>query len=352
MQRPLAIIIPCRNEERYIARCLDSVLANDYDHRLMDIVVVDGMSTDRTREIVREYSRRHPCIRLLDNPDKIKPTALNLGIANTTADVVMRIDAHALYDRMYIPILVEGLYRLECDNIGGIRETDSGTTVWDRAVAHAISHPFAVGNALYRTGVSGTQPREVDTVFCGCYRRHVFDRIGLFNEKLIRTQDREFNERLRAAGGKIMLDPAARCTYFPRTEWATYCQWNYQGAYWLYYASRFTTTRMKSWRNLLPTGFVLWHLLTLVLSFVLPIAAAVMAVPILCYWLLNAFVSLRTAGREKSPGMMLPLMLLFATTHYSYGLGALHGWLAAVRFGRDLADCSPGRLPEFVRKAA
>ncbi|MCA8997333.1 MAG: glycosyltransferase family 2 protein [Planctomycetaceae bacterium] len=352
MPRPLAIIIPCRNEERYIGRCLDSVLANDYDHRLLDIVVVDGMSTDRTREIVAEYARKYPCVRLLDNPDKIKPTALNLGIANTSADVVMRIDAHSLYDTQYIPILVEGLYKHDCDNIGGIRETEPGDTVWSRAIAHAISHPFSVGNALYRTGVTGDEPREVDTVFCGCYRRRVFERIGLFNEKLIRTQDREFNERLRAIGGKIILVPQARCSYFPRTPWSTYCKWNYQGSYWLYYASRFTDTKMKSWRNLLPAGFVLWHILALIMAFTAPVLAAVMAAPIVFYWMLNAFVSVKTAMAENAWTMAPALMLLFATTHYGYGLGALHGGLAALWQGKDVANCSPERIPEFVRKAA
>ncbi len=352
MQPQVAIIIPCRNEEKYIARCLDSVLANDYPHHLLDIVVVDGMSDDRTCEIVLQYANQHGCIRLLDNPDRIKPIALNLGIANTTAEVVMRIDAHALYARNYIPILAQGLFEHHCDNIGGIRETDAGLNTWSQAVAYAISHPFAVGNALYRTGVSGTEVREVDTVFCGCYRRDVFDRIGVFNEKLIRTQDREFNERLRANGGVILLDPAARCTYFPRTNWWGYSMWNFEGSAWLYYASRFTETHMTSWRNWIPGLFVLWHMLTFLSLAVSPLLTAVMAIPIGLYWVLNTFISGSIALTDGQFKLMPYMMYLFAATHYGYGLGSIFGVISAWWQGKEIADCSPKRLPEFKQAAA
>ena len=349
---PIAIIIPCRNEEAHIARCLDSVLANDYPHALLDVVVIDGMSDDRTRAIVADYSQRHGCVRLIDNPNRIKPTALNLGIANTSAEVVIRIDAHALYERDYIPRLVQGLFLHECDNIGGIRETDPGSSTWSRAVAVVIGHPFAAGNALYRTGVAHVEPREVDTVFCGCYRRDVFERIGIFNEKLIRTQDREFNERLRTQGGKIVLDPTVRCTYFPRTHFWDYCRWTCQGAYWLYLASRFTRTQMTSWRNWVPGLFVLWHLLVMVVSFIAPVFGVIAAVPIGLYWVVNPFVSIQIAAREARPLMAPCLLLLFAVTHYGYGAGSIAGWLSARWNQRQIVNCSPERISEFRRTAA
>ena len=349
--RPLSIIIPCRNEERHIGRCLESLLASDYDSRLLEIVVVDGMSTDRTREIVQDFSRVHPEVRLLDNPTGLKPTALNIGIANTTADIVMRIDAHAEYARDYIPILVRGLELYRADNIGGIRTTDPGRTTWSRAIAQAVSHPFAAGNALYRTGVAGQRPRKVDTVFCGCYRREVFHRIGLFNEKLIRAQDREFNQRLRAHGGKIVLVPQAHCTYFPRTDFRQYARWTYEGSRWLFSSQRFTTTKMTSWRNWIPGLFVLWHAVALLAVPLSPAWGLAAAAPLLAYWGLNVFVSLRTAVAERSLAMFFPLVLLFATTHYSYGLGSVIGWWQAKTQPRQPVDCSPKRIEDY-RQAA
>lgn len=349
--RRLAIIIPCRNEERYIGRCLDSILSSDFDQRLLDVVVVDGMSTDGTRSIVAAYARRHAFIRLLDNPGGLKPTALNLGIANTDAEVVMRLDAHAEYDRHYIPVLVEGLFRYRADNIGGIRETAAGNSPWTKAIAHAVSHPFAAGNALYRTGLKQVHPRKVDTVFCGCYRREVFERIGLFNEKLIRTQDREFNQRLRSRGGKIVLDPGARCTYFPRSTLWEHCRWTFEGAAWLFSASRFTRTRMTSWRNWVPAAFVLWQAAMLAALALAPQLYLAASLPFAAYWALNALVSLSLAARERSLRIAPMLCLLFAATHYAYGLGSLAGWLTAKRRGRDLADCSYHRLREYRRAA-
>ena len=149
--KTITIIIPCRNEEKYIARCLVSLLENDYPWELQDIVVVDGMSMDRTREILNEYSSKYKHIRFIDNPDKIKPIALNLGIKCTKSDVVMRIDAHSVYEKNYISKLITGLYQHNADNIGGIRETYSGDTNMAKTIAIGISHPFSVGNAYWRT---------------------------------------------------------------------------------------------------------------------------------------------------------------------------------------------------------
>ena len=140
---------------------------------------------------------------MIDNPQVLKPIALNIGINQTKSDIVMRIDAHAVYANNYISKCVEGIYKYKADNIGGIRETDRGQNTWEKAVGIVISHPFAAGDAYYRTG--STDVKEVDTVFCGCYRRSVFNKIGVFNENLIRTQDREFNARLVESGGKIVL---------------------------------------------------------------------------------------------------------------------------------------------------
>lgn len=341
----VAILIPCYNEQDNIARCLDSLIANDYPHELLDIVIVDGLSTDNTREIISEYDNHYEFIRLIDNAQRTKSAALNLGVQVTESDIIIRIDAHATYASNYISKLVEGLHRYKADNIGGIRETAVGETAWEKAVSLAISHPFAAGNAVYRTGAGGDQVREVDTVFCGCYRRSVFQCIGGFHPDLLRTQDREFNARLVAAGGKIVLDPSIRCCYYPRTHLIDYMRWVFQGAYWVHYADRFTTTQMRSWRNQIPSLFLLWQVLAVALGAWSTTLAAIALVPLVVYLVLVVLVSSFESLRHRSWPVLLSLIVLFPVTHYAYGLGALSGKAASWLMG---AKSSPTLPPTIL----
>lgn len=335
----VAIVIPCYNEEKYIARCLESLLANDYPRELLDIVVLDGMSGDGTRKIVAEYAAKYPHIRMLDNVKRHKPGALNLGIQSTQSDIVMRIDAHSIYETGYISKLVAGLDKYSADNVGGLRETHLPDTPFGKAIAISISHPFAVGNAYWRT--ASPQVREVDTVFCGCYRRSVFERIGLFNEDLLRTQDREFNYRLLRAGGKIILDPSVRCTYFPRLSLKRFARWTFDGAYWLFFARRFTDTPMLTYRNYAPLCFVLWHLLPPIAALIHPWLGLLAALPLMLYWIMAIYNSVKVGMQHRDLLRLTPLMLLaFAFTHYGYGLGSLCGLVHATILGKKKVAAS------------
>ena len=142
-------------------------------------MVIDGLSEDGTREILGKYTEKYPFIKIIDNPQKIKPIALNIGIKNAKGEVIIRMDAHATYDKYYIPKCVEYLDKYKTDNVGGIRITkSSNNTVIGKAIAISISHPFSAGDAYYRTGYYNKKPKWVDTVFGGCYRREIFDKIG------------------------------------------------------------------------------------------------------------------------------------------------------------------------------
>jgi glycosyltransferase involved in cell wall biosynthesis len=329
----VALVMPCLNEAKHIAGCLDSIVNNDFPKERLRMQVIDGMSTDGTREIVKDYAQKHDFIELVDNRGALKSVGLNRTIRNITADVIIRVDAHSIYQEDYISTLVEGLERYHADNIGCIRETHIGSSVLQKAIGILIGHKFAVGNSHYRTGAK--EVREVDTVFGGCFRRKVFDKIGYFNEKLVRTQDREFNYRLRQHGGKIVLDPSTHCVYFPRTKAGSYIRWNYQGAYWLFYARRFTRTKMLSSRNLVPIAFVLWHPLALAAFLANPVAGAIASLPIAAYWIMVGYHSFIESLKNKCPGLALVLPPLFAATHFSYGLGSLKGLLDAWLQGKD-----------------
>lgn len=327
----VTIIIPVYNEERYLGACLESIARGTYHPNKLEVLVVDGASEDRTRDVALSFERHFNRLVVIHNPDRLKPISLNMGIRQASADVIMRLDAHAQYDPLYIENSVRHLLDGSAENVGGIRETARGTGALSVGIGESISHPFAAGDAQYRTGAGTGQPRYVDTVFCGCYRREVFERIGLFNEQLVRAQDREFNARLRAAGGRILLDPSVRCTYYPRQKLLDYLRWNVQGAFWLFYSRRFTRTRMLSWRNLVPVAFVLWHLFfAIVLLMSEPLLAVLLGAPILVYLAISIGVSFNIALRNRRPTLLLIMPLLFAITHYGYGCGALAGISAAL----------------------
>ena len=198
----VSVIIPCLNEAKFIGGCLDSVLSGEFPPRDMEILVVDGNSDDGTQRIIDEYAVRHGNVRRLLNARRNTPSALNIGLAHAWGGVIVRLDAHAVYPPDYIAKLLEWLDKSGADNVGGVWETvPAGPDPICRAIALALSHRFGVGNSLFRIG-SG-EPRWVETVPFGCYRREVFDRIGVFDEELLRDQDDEFNYRLLKHGERI-----------------------------------------------------------------------------------------------------------------------------------------------------
>jgi len=167
--RPLpfvTVVVPMRNEERYISICLDSIVANDYPKDRLEVLVVDGMSTDRSRKIVEDYIQRYPFIRLLENPKRIVPAALNIGIREARGEIIIRMDAHTVYAPDYISCCVELLMTTDAANVGGpMRKV--GTTYVSRAIAIATSVPFGVGDSYFHYAESD---RYVDTVYLGAWR--------------------------------------------------------------------------------------------------------------------------------------------------------------------------------------
>lgn len=329
--KKLSIIIPCFNEARHLSKCLDSLLDCGLEAKDYEILVVDGSSTDGTREIALDYAARHLCVRVIDNPGKIKPIALNLGIKEAVGDVIMRIDAHANYSKGYVTGLLGGLSESGAENYGGIRKTavEDGSAA-QMAAAIAVSHPLTAGNALYRTG-RVKRVTSVDTVFCGCYPRRVFDEIGMFNERLIRAQDREFNARLVGTGGEILLDPSIECIYYPRTRFWSYVSWIYEGAFWLFYARRFSEIRMVKWRNFLPSIFLL-YLITGVLLILgsPPLIRVAFVASLLVYVFVLCGAGASLANRYGKAGLIVWFPIIALATHVSYGGGVLVGWASAV----------------------
>lgn len=213
----LSVICPIYNEEKYIAQCIESLLLQDYPQNDLEILFVDGMSTDKTRGIIASYTKKYPFIKMLDNPKKIVPYAMNTGIKASKGEIIIRLDGHVEYPTNYFSALVKNLKELDADNVGALCETlPCGPSSKEQAIAEALSSSFGMGNSYFRIGCN--EVRQVDTVPFGCFKREVFDKVGLYDNELIRNQDDELNGRIIKNGGKIYLIPSIVTKYYARDK--------------------------------------------------------------------------------------------------------------------------------------
>src|SRR6266487_1846237 len=222
-----SLIVPCRNEKDYIEPCIQSLLAQDLPVESFEIIVADALSNDGTREILARLATEHACLHLVDDHGRSVPMGLNTAIRAARSRIIVRIDAHTQYAPDYVRQCIAVLQETSADNVGG-PWVAQGTGYMGRAVAAAFQSPFAVG------GARGHNPHytgPVDTVYLGCWPREVFDRIGFFDEALVRTEDDEFNLRLSRAGGLIWQSPRIKSWYHPRASlrslWRQYAQYGY-----------------------------------------------------------------------------------------------------------------------------
>jgi glycosyltransferase involved in cell wall biosynthesis len=328
----VSVIIPVRNEERYIESCLRSLLSCAYPPSRWEIIIADGMSADGTRdaiERVRKESR--VLITVLDNPRRVTPIGLNLALAQAHGEIIIRVDAHADYGEEYVARCVAVVREIGADNVGGPVITRPGAdTPMAHAIALAMAHPFGVGNSAFRTSAAA---RDADTVPYGCFRAAVFERIGLFDERLWRNQDYELNQRIRRAGGRIYLDPRLTSVYYSRPTLSALLRQAWANGYWNAHTHALHPGSFCL-RHALPGAFSLGMLLAailavLALSLPLSIWVIALALPVwaccVLYAVLSAGIALRLAWQHEL--RVLPsLLLVFPAFHFWYGLGVVRGW--------------------------
>lgn len=317
----LSVIMPIYNEEKYIAKCLDSILEQDYPKEDMELLLCDGMSRDKTREIIIEYQKKYPWIQLLDNPKKIAPCAMNVGINASKGDVIIRLDAHVTYPDNYFSLLVKKLNELpDAENVGAICNTlPVNDTLVAQSIAAVLSSSFGMGNSHFRVGA--TEMMEVDTVPFGCFHRALFDRIGYFDEELIRNQDDEFNGRIIKNGGKIYLLPQLVIDYYARDKVSKVYKMFYQ--YGLF--KPLVNKKLGSpatVRQFFPLLFVLGLLLGPFMGFVSKWFLMAYAGVILLYFCLATYFSLKDS---KNPKLILLQDWTYFVVHFAYGWGYLRG---------------------------
>lgn len=321
----VALVIPCRNEQAHIAKCLDSILGNDYPKERMEILVVDAVSTDRTLEILTEYRQRWPQIRVIENPGKLIPIAMNIGLQQARSEMILKIDAHSTYPRNYIATCVESLEQYRADNAGGVWRILPGShTATAEAIALVLAHPFASGNAYVKVGAK--KPRWADSAAFGCWKKETLEGIGGWNEKLAGSSDMDLNARLKDAGGRILLVPDIQINYYADSNFRSYWRHNFADGVWATYVLKFRS-KAWAWRHWVPMGFVFSLLLFGSLTFRSPVFAAIGVSIIVCYLATTVASSIQISAREKNIRCLPLLPLAFGIRHFAHGIGALYGAL-------------------------
>lgn len=318
----VSFVMPVRNEEEYIRASLQSLVDQDYPAVELDIIVVDGRSSDRTREIIEEIRERNPQVRCLDNSAGIVPTAMNIGIRAARGDVIIRADGHNVYPHDYATNCVKYLEETGADNVGGPWVTvAAGESFGARLVAAVLSSPFGVGNSKFRTS---REEGFVDTVPFGAFRREVFDRVGMFNEKLVRNQDNELNARIRKAGGKIYLTPALTTHYHPVKNFPRLLKYAFKTSQWHIFTLRENRKSMGA-RHLAPAVFLMLLLLSLPASFVSASALAFW-IGMACAYILSGFYFSLRAKTEGNWDVAVVQPFATFCFHVAYGAGTLFGF--------------------------
>ncbi|MDD2921898.1 MAG: glycosyltransferase [Anaerolineales bacterium] len=344
----VSIILPIRNEAAHIEQSLLAILSQDYPADQIEILIVDGMSTDDTRSIIKGIAARHPNrqIQVLDNHGKIVPTGMNIALRQAKGEIVIRVDGHCVIAPDYARNCVEHILSDKADGVGGSIETIGGTKI-AKAIAIGMSSPFGVGNSAFRTTVNKNQ--FVDTAPFPAYTRQIIERAGFYDEELIRNQDDEYSYRIRELGGKILLAANVRSVYFSRTSLRSLWRQYYQYGFWKVRVLQ-KHPRQMSLRQFVPPAFAL-ALSASVLLALIPVARPLAVIIPLLYLFANLLASFYTAakrGWKYAP----TLPLVFAILHLSYGFGFLVGFLKFWNRWRDKIGKTPAWQTETTGDVA
>ncbi len=333
----VSVIVPCYNEERFIRQTLENLITQ-YPLQAYEIIVVDGMSDDTTRDVVEQFQNSHPdsSIRLVLNPDRSIPKSLNLGIEHATGEVIARMDAHAFPSTGYIRRCVEVLSNDEAEVVGMPCLVKAGdSTVTARAIALAVSHPFGIGDARYRLSGDRNRQEAVDTVAFACFRKALWKQLGGYDETLLTNEDYDFNYRARLEGNRVILDRSEHCNYFARAsvsklsaQYRRYGKWK----------ARMLRLHPRSIRirHLVAPCFVASLILLTALGLWKTEAWFVFAAELVVYLVLaTVFAVQATIKARETTSVLFVLPLVFLITHLSWGASFLLGLLGPhVRNGK------------------
>lgn len=327
MNYEVAIIIPTLNEERFISRCLNSIIKQTYEFEKMDVMIIDGGSNDKTKDIVAEYQKSHQNIRFIENKKKIQSVAFNIGFKKSTAPYIIRLDAHAEYDSKYISLCIENLKQDEKrGNVGGrCNILPFNQSLWAQTNAILNHSRFGIGGAAFRVS---NEAHDTDSVPFGAFPRKIIEKIGGMREDLPRGEDNEYNSRIRKAGYKIFFDPNIISSYFARPTLGASCKQMYANGNsigYLYYIDR----EAIGIRHLVPLLFVISGLFSIIISVLWSPFCYVFCGGLALYLIADAIASIM--GAKDNVKCTLPLFILFFCVHVSYGMGTIAGLIKGLK---------------------
>ena len=327
MNYEVAIVIPTLNEERFISRCLNSIIKQTYEFEKIDVMIIDGGSNDNTKEIVAEYQKSHQNIRFIENKKKIQSVAFNIGFKKSTAPYIIRLDAHAEYDSKYISLCIENLKQDEKrGNVGGrCNILPFNQSLWAQTNAILNHSRFGIGGAAFRVS---NEAHNTDSVPFGAFPRKIIEKIGGMREDLPRGEDNEYNSRIRKAGYKIFFDPNIISSYFARPTLGASCKQMYANGNsigYLYYIDR----EAIGIRHLVPLLFVVSGLFSIIISVLWSPFCYVFCGGLALYIIADAIASIM--GAKDNVKCTLPLFILFFCVHVSYGMGTIAGLIKGLK---------------------
>lgn len=327
MNYEVAIVIPTLNEERFISRCLNSIIKQTYEFEKMDVMIIDGGSNDKTKDIVAEYQKSHQNIRFIENKKKIQSVAFNIGFKKSTAPYIIRLDAHAEYDSKYISLCIENLKQDEKrGNVGGrCNILPFNQSLWAQTNAILNHSRFGIGGAAFRVS---NEAHNTDSVPFGAFPRKIIEKIGGMREDLPRGEDNEYNSRIRKAGYKIFFDPNIISSYFARPTLGASCKQMYANGNsigYLYYIDR----EAIGIRHLVPLLFVVSGLFSIIISVLWSPFCYVFCGGLALYIIADAIASIM--GAKENVKCTLPLFILFFCVHVSYGMGTIAGLIKGLK---------------------
>lgn len=334
----VSIILPIRNEGKYLSRCLTKVFSQNYPGERIEVIVVDGMSSDTTQEIICSFQQDHHNLKKIENEGKIVSKGMNAALGIAKGDIIIRVDGHCEISPEYVRNCVKHLLEDDVDGIGGSMNTIGETPLSD-TIAIAMSSTFGVGGSAFRT-LSG-KTRLVDTVPFPAYTRQIIQKVGAYDEELIRNQDDEYNYRIRERGGKILMSADVLSQYYSRGSLSKLWKQYYQYGYWKVRVLQKHPLQM-SLRQFAPPLFVFSLFVSLLLLFLFDWGWLLSVSIIGSYLIANFAAAILTASKKGWRHLYL-LPVCYIILHISYGMGFLIG---LVRFSHRWND-KKGFVPKL-----